>query len=419
MNHFGKTLTFMSLAVFLMLITAGGASGKVLFNDTMLEGDGYQINNYVIDVAEVFVDGGSVIIQVYEGESKTPKHDKMISTGSSFTFSIEDETVGVELISVYSGVAPRAKLLITITDSSFINSKTLGIVSGGHTKANFPKTPVLEITKTIDVDRMNVGDIVNIKVSVTNTGDGKAEKVIFSDPTPAKFILQQTLIAPTGQTSIEKGETRLIYAYSLKATESGTFALNPTTAIFSNSIGDDFPQAFSNSPTIIIEDSSKKPNLDVTVSLDKYAVDRRGNLQGTIRMKNTGESSASGVKISLLVPTGLKYASGDSSIEMISGVPTIYMESFGMQQEKEISFRLKAVDEGTYTVSTQNSYSFNDGVNPNIQSASSTSVTNVIYVKEGKYDYLLEQPVYVYLAPLLLIGILAGWFFYKHRQYKF
>ncbi|MCQ6961939.1 hypothetical protein PV02_01800 [Methanolobus chelungpuianus] len=419
MNHFGKTLTFMSLAVFLMLISAGGASGKILFNDTIAESDGYQINNYVIDVVEVFPDYDSVTLQVFEGKTKTPLHDKLISVGSSFKFTVEGETVEVKVISVHSGVVPRTKLLITVTDGSFINSKTSGVVSGGHTNAQFSGTPVLELTKTVEPANAGIGDILTVKVTVKNTGDDKATKVIFSDPAPAKFILQQTLIAPTGQISLEKGETRLIYTYTMKATEAGTFLFEPTTAIFSNSIDDDFPQASSTIPTIVIEDSSKKANLDVTLVLDKYTVDRRGDLQGTIRVKNTGDSSASAVTINLLVPSGLKYAGGDSNIEIISEVPTIYMESFGMQQEKEISFSLKALDEGTYTLSAENSYRFNDGVSPNLQSASSTSTTNAIYVKEGKYDYLLEQPVHVYLVPLLLIGVLAGWFFYKHRQYKF
>ncbi|WP_292461831.1 BatD family protein [Methanolobus sp.] len=419
MKHFGKTLTLISLAVLLLLISAGSASGKILFNDTIAEGDGYQINNYVIDVAEVFPDYDSVTLHVYEGASKTPKYDKMISVDGSYKFAIEGEDVEVTVISVHSGIVPRTKLLITVTDGSFINSKTLGVVSGGHTEAEFSGTPVLEITKTVDMDRIGAGDVVTVQVSVKNTGDDEATKVIFSDPTPAKFVLQQTLISPTGQISLDKGETRLIYTYTLKATESGTFVLSPTTAIYSNSIGDDFPQASSNTPVITVEDSSKKANLDITLAVDEYTVDRKDDLQGTIRIKNTGESSASAVTVNLIVPTGMEYSDGDSGIEIISGVPTIYMESFGIQQEKEISFSLKAMDEGTYTLSTQNSYRFSDGVDPTPQIASSTSVTNAIYVKKGKYDHLLEQPVYIYLIPLIVIGVIAGLLFHRHRQYKF
>jgi uncharacterized repeat protein (TIGR01451 family) len=421
MKHFGKTLTFISLVILLLLISAGSASGKILFNDTMAQGDGYQINNYVIDVAEVFPDYDSATLHVYEGKNKNPTYDKMLSVGSSFKFSIEGENVEVTLISVHSGIVPRTRLLITVTDGSFINSKTLGLVSGGHTEAAFSGTPVLEITKTVEPVSIGVGDTVTVKVTVKNTGDDKAIRVLFSDPTTAKFILQQTYVAPTGPIStIEKGEESLpIYTYTLKATEAGTFTLTPTTAVYTNSIGDNLPQVSSNTPTIIVEDSSKKANLDVTLVVDKYTVDRRGNLQGTIRIKNIGESSASAVTVNLAVPSGLKYSGGDSAIEIISGVPTIYMESFGVQQEKEISFNLKAMDEGTYTLSTQNSYRFSDGINPAPQVASSTSTTNAIYVKKGKYDYLLEQPVYVYLAPLLVIGAVAGWLFYRHRQYKF
>jgi len=419
MHHFGKTLTFMSLAVLLLLISTGSASGKTLFNDTIEEGDGYQINNYVIEVAEVVYEHEVATIHVYEDESKTPKFDKFLSLGDSFTFTIEGEDVEVTLLSVYSGISNRAKLSITITDASIINSKTLGEVDGGHTAAVLPKTPILEMIKTVEPDGIGIGDVVTVKVSVTNTGDGDAEKVIFSDPTPAKFVLQETLIAPTGQTTIKKGEMRLIYVYTLRSTEPGTFVFDPSTAVYSNSIDDEFPQASSNAPVIVVEDSIKKANLDVVLVLDEYTVDRRGNLEGTIRIKNTGESPASAVTVNVLVPTGLKYSEGDPGIEIISGVPTIYMESFGVQQEKEMSFRLKAIDEGTYTLSTQSSYLFSDGIDPNAQSASSTSVTNAIYVKKGKYDYLLEQPIYVYIVPLLVTGVVAGLLFYRHRQYKF
>ncbi len=419
MRDFKKVLTFMSLVVFVLSLSTGSASGKVLFNDTIAEGDGYQINDFVIDVAEVFPNYDSVTLHIFEGKSKDPVHDKLISVGSSFKFTIEGETVEITAQSVHTGIVPRASLLITISDGKFINSKTTGVVKGGHKEAVFAGTPVLEIIKTAEPENVNVGDMVTVKVTVRNTGDDKATKVIFSDPTPARFILQQTLISPIGQMTIESGETRLIYTYTLKATEPGIFVIDPATAIYSNNLGSELPQAISNAPSIAVEGSSKKANLEVQATFDKYTVDRRGDLQGTVKIKNSGGSSASGVKIALQVPAGLKYSSGDKNIEMLSGVPTIYLESFGVQQEKEIPFSIKAIDKGTYTITAQYSYNFNDGIDPTIQTVSSTYVTKEIFVKEGKYDYLLEQPLYVYLVPLLVIGVIAGWLFYRHRQYKF
>ncbi|WP_167848794.1 DUF11 domain-containing protein [Methanolobus halotolerans] len=405
-----------------MLISVGGASGKILYNDTIEQGDGFQINDYVIDVAEVFPGQDSVIIQVYEGDTKDPKYDKLISVGGSYKFKIEGEDVEITAISVHSGVVPRAKLAITITDDDFINSKTLGVVNGGHSEAELSSTPVLAISKSVDKSNINVGDIIRVTVTVENTGDGDAHDVIFSDPNQERFILIDDILGSPGRIDVSTSDAvKKIYVYDLKATEAGTFSLNPTTAIFTNSVGDSFPQASSNRPAVTVSGSSlmKNATLDVTMEVDRYTIDRNKDLQGTVRIKNTGNAPASAVTVGIIVPEGLEYVSGDSGIEEISGVPTIYMESFGVQQEKEIIFKLKAAEEGTYTLSADSSYLFSNGVDSEMQEVSSSTVTKSVYVTKGKYDHLFEQPIYVYLIPLLLIGVIASWVYHRHKQYKF
>ncbi len=421
MLNFRKTIILASLFLFFILVSAGGASGKVLYNDTISEGDGYQINDYVIDVAEVFPSQESAIIQIYEGDAKDPKYDKLISEDGSFEFEIEGEDVELTVISVYSGVIPQAKLLITVTDDDFINGRTLGVVDGGHSEAEFSGTPVIEITKTVEPSTVDVGDTVTVKMSAKNTGDDRATKVVFTDNIPPKFVLEQTFVSPSGQISLEEGETRLVYTYVMKATEAGTYMFEPTTAIYSNSIDEDMPQASSNRPTITVTGSSatKNASLDISMEVDKYTVDRNNDLQGIVRIKNTGDAPANAVTVKLIVPDGIEYAGGDPSIEVISGVPTIYLESFGVQQEKEILFDMKAAEEGTYTLTAESSYLFNNGVDSQMQEASSSLTTNQIYVTKGKYDHLFEQPIYVYLIPLLLIGAVAGWIYHRHKQYKF
>ncbi|KXS40188.1 MAG: conserved repeat domain protein, partial [Methanolobus sp. T82-4] len=195
MLNFRKTIILASLFLFFILVSAGGASGKVLYNDTISEGDGYQINDYVIDVAEVFPSQESAIIQIYEGDAKDPKYDKLISEDGSFEFEIEGEDVELTVISVYSGVIPQAKLLITVTDDDFINGRTLGVVDGGHSEAEFSGTPVIEITKTVEPSTVDVGDTVTVKISAKNTGDDRATKVVFTDNIPPKFVLEQTFVS--------------------------------------------------------------------------------------------------------------------------------------------------------------------------------------------------------------------------------
>ena len=133
--------------------------------------------------------------------------------------------------------------------------------------------------------------------------------------------------------------------------------------------------------------------LEFTTELDKYTVSRNEDIQGTIKIKNSGTTSATGVTVDIIVPDGLEF-DGGSGIETISGVPKIYLESFGVQQEKEYSFTLKAVEVGTYTISTEHSYLFDDGVNDQLQEVSSDSVTNTIHVAKGKYDHLFEPSLF-------------------------
>jgi uncharacterized repeat protein (TIGR01451 family) len=421
MFHNRKMLSTIFLIFILLFLFSGNASAKTLFNDTIDQGDGYQINNIVIDVTEVFTGQDAATFRIYEGDDEDYIHDPFLSTGGSFEFDIEDEEAEITLINVYSGVVPRVKLLITISDDDFINSNTEGVVDGGHSEAEYSLTPDLEITKSVDKNNIDLGDTVRVTVTVENIGDGDAYDVVFSDPQQPKFILIDDILGSPSRMNVNIDDSaKKIYVYDLKATEAGTFALNPTTAIFSNSVGESFPEASSNSPTVIVNPGEDLVNADLefTTTLDKYTVNRNDEIQGTITIKNNGDAPATAVTVDINVPDGLEFQDG-SDIEVISNVPTIYLESFGVQQEKEFTFTVKAAEVGTYTLSMENSYLFDNGVDAQLEEVTSESVTNKIYVVKGEYDYLFEQPIYVYVIPLVIIGVIVGWLYHRHKQYKF
>ncbi|WP_094227278.1 BatD family protein [Methanolobus psychrotolerans] len=415
-----RLLVISACMVFFCLALAGNASATVeLYNKTIEMGDGYQINNYVIDVTDVFSDANTASFYVYNNNNKVKEF--LLSTGDSFEFDFEgDAKVKVTLLSVGSGTLPVARVSIVISNYKISDIYMNDIVDGGHKYATYSGTPNLKITKTVDKSEIGVGDLVRVTVTVENIGDDRAVDVIFQDPQQAKFVLYDTFVTHTGQTTVNVGESKTLFVYQLKATESGTYPLLPTTASFSNTASLKFPQASSNSPVVTVgaSESLVSAELEFTTTLDKYTVNRNDDIQGTIKIKNNGDTPATAVTVSILVPDGLDFKGG-SGIETISGTPTIYLESFGVQQEKEISFTLKAADVGTYTISSKISYLFNNGVDTQLQQVSSDSVTNSIYVTKGKYDYLFEQPLYMYAAPLIIIGAIAGWIFYRHKQYKF
>jgi uncharacterized repeat protein (TIGR01451 family) len=406
--------------VYFCLIMAGNASAAVeLYNGTVTTGDGYQINNFVIDVTDAFPSAESASFYVYNNGNEVA--DFLINEGDSYELDFEDDsTIEVYLVSVSSGTLPVVRISLVLNNYPLGDVYESGVIDGGHKYAVYSGTPELKITKAVDISDVSVGDLIRVTVTAENVGDDKATGVIFQEPQQAKFLLYESFVSPTGQTSLEIGESKTIAVYQLKATEAGTYTLSPTTGTFSNSAGLNFPQASSNSPVVTVGagENLVNANIEFTTTLDKYTVSRNENIRGTIKIKNTGDAPATGVTVDIQVPEGLDFKGG-SGIESISGVPKIYLESFGVQQEKEYSFTLKAAEVGTYTLSTENSYLYSDGVNTQLQEVSSDFVTNSIYVTKGKYDSLLEQPIYVYAIPLLIIGAIAGWIYYRHKQYKF
>ncbi|HJH29006.1 MAG TPA: DUF11 domain-containing protein [Methanosarcinaceae archaeon] len=422
MVKLSRTFLLVLCSIVLLTMLSGSASASVeYFEEEIKIGDGYQINNYVIDVTDVFITDKLAIFKVYENGDNEPIHDEMIGINESFNFDLENGEIELKLLSVGSGVLDRASVLITVRN---VDTYLTGIVNGGHEYATYSGTPVIELTKTVDEDNIMVDDIITVTVTAKNTGDDKATNVIFSDPKQEHFILDKSILEQTGPMSMDVGASQTVFVYMLKATEAGSFILKSSTATFSNSANQAFPQASSNTPTITVTapeslEVQKYAVLELSTDVDSMIVARNDKITATINIKNTGDAPASAVWINIIIPQGLEYVDGDSAIEIIGGVPKIYMESFGVQGEKEYPYTVKASELGTYTLTTKLAYEYDDGVNAEAQKDSTESVTENIYVQKGKYDELLEQPIYVYALPIIAIIAIGAWIFHRHKQYKF
>ncbi|WP_198008163.1 BatD family protein [Methanohalobium evestigatum] len=396
------------------MATVEGASADFADNEEIKRGDGYQINNYVIEVTDVFLEADSATFRVYDEDEEID--DPMLDINDSFSFDFEDEgEVEVTLNSVFGGNLNRANISISLSDYDK-DLHTKKVINGGHDEADFAGTPIINITKTVDNDTVKVGDNIRIRVEAQNTGDDKAIDVEFSNSMQENFVLEETIIEKSGPMSIDEGETETVYIYELSPAKSGEFDLKPTTATFSNEADQDFPKASSNTPTITVEQAEKnKAELNINTEADSFTLPRGETVTSTINIKNTGKASAEAVQIDIDIPDGMEYLGGDDEIEIIDGAPTVYMENLGQEQEKEISFKVKANEIGTYNLATQLSY--NNGADD--EKITSESTTKDIRVKEGKFDFLLNQPIYVYVLPILVIIGVGGWVYYKHREYKF
>ncbi|WP_167879319.1 COG1361 family protein [Methanococcoides vulcani] len=408
-------MTIVAIALIALMFTTSASAKEVLFNGSIEEGDGYQINNIVIDVVEVFIDAESCVFKVYDQDELI--QDKMVSEGDSFSFNAEGETIEITLDSVAGGIVSRATLSITITDDDPIYLEQ--VVDGGHDKAKYSGTPKLEITKEVSSYSVEQGDVVTIKVVVRNNGDGRATEVRFTDPKPAGFVLQEITLEETGPMSIDKYEERTIFLYKLQANEAGTFELKPTVATYSNEAELDFPQATSNRPVVTVTGEDKMAELEFSTALDTRSVQRGDDVEVTINIRNTGEASANGVVLNILLPEGLDFEGSNDNIEMINDVPKVYIENFGLNQEKEIRYNIKPTELGTYTITTEYSYQYDSGMASESQTVSGEFTTSTLDVARGDTDVLFEQPWYAYALPLLFILAIGGWIVYRSRQYRY
>ncbi|MGP8320130.1 MAG: BatD family protein [Methanosarcinaceae archaeon] len=419
MIKLNRTLLLVLCSVLFLVMLVGNAYARVeIYNGSITEGDGYQINNFVIDVTDVFVSANTVVFKVYERDEL--KIDKMINRNDSITFDFDGGEVELRLMSVFSATLPRARVFITVSNYNIANLHANEIINGGHEYATYSGTPVIEIIKTVDKDNITVGDTITVTVTAKNTGDDKATNVIFSDPKQEYFILDKSVLEQNGPMSMDAGTSQTVFVYMLKATDDGTFTLKPSTATFSNSANQDFPQASSTTPTVMVTGMPKENAvLELSTCVDTITVARNDQVTATINIKNTGDAPANAVWIDMIIPQEFKFVSGDSAIEIIDGMPKIYMESFGLQQEKEFTYTVKANELGTYTLTTELSYEYDNGVDAEKQKISVESVTGNIYVQKGKYDELLEQPIYVYALPIIIIVVIGAWIYHRHKQYKF
>ena len=269
MVRVARLLVISLCMVFFCLALAGNAAAVEVYNGSITMGDGYQLNNFVIDVTDAFPSAESASFYVYENGDEVDSF--LINEGDSYEFDFEDNAeVKVTLISVSSGTLPVVKASIIINNYRVSDLFESTIIDGGHEYATYSGTPELEIIKSVDKSEINVGEVVRVTVTVENVGDDDAVDVVFSDPQQAKFILVDNILGDPGKIDVEDGDSpKKIYVYDLKATEAGTFSLNPVTASFTNEAGLDFDDASSNSPTVIVNagEDLVNANIDFTTTL--------------------------------------------------------------------------------------------------------------------------------------------------------
>lgn len=412
------------LFAFLILLTLGSTASarSVVYDGDIEEGEVYQLNNYVIEITDIFPEAGTASYYVYE-------RDKQITTGlldvnESSEFNFEDGgKIQMRLKSVHTGgVLPRATVEITMSNYNIGDLYVNEIIEKGRSGATFAGDPKLVVTKSIDKSEIEVGDVITVTVNARTTGNDAAYDVLFTDPKQEHFVLEETTYeVSTRIPKIDFGQSMpetLVYIYKLKATEAGTFDLRAVTATYANSASQTY-QSSSNTPTITVRGvDEQRADVETTMNVDLQSVRRNEKITSTVILKNTGNAPAKAVRLDIMVPEGMEYVSGDEEIETVSGKPRIYIDILQPNNDKEFSYVLKAKEVGKYSVNSELSYEYSNGINAQNIKQSGKFATSVISVEEGRLDFLWKNPLYIVISILILAAI--GFHIYRrHREYRY
>ncbi|MCZ7384211.1 MAG: BatD family protein [Candidatus Methanoperedens sp.] len=372
-DHSIRKLAFL-LLISLMASTVGSASTQT-FNFSMQNNTGLSFENgsYIVEVIElarpVYVkvnltsDGSSKIKYLYDNEPIT--FNEITLTSSSITATEALIKIGFPL----GWSAPKNYQIV----------RPVGI-------------PDIVLTKSVDKTNVNVGDVVEFKIKMENTGNATAYNLTLNEQPPNGFSNAPGSRLPSViNAELAAGASQELY-YALKAVDSGTFNIEPTIAIYSSKTSKSNPLTIT-----VAAATQEKSFLATVISLDKMNATVGELIKATVKITNTGKATAKSVRIKGTAPLGM---------EAIDGNLIKDYESIGPAGIEEYRFTLKATEAGNYTIHLITVY------NDNEAGAPSDSDTITVTGKEGNYLYYL-LPVMIFIIGIVLFTIK------RHREYSY
>ncbi|MDP2845200.1 MAG: BatD family protein, partial [Candidatus Methanoperedens sp.] len=206
--------------------------------------------------------------------------------------------------------------------------------------------PNIVLIKSIDKTNINVGDVVEFKITVENKGNATANNLTLVEPIPKGFALAEGSRFPSViNAEFAAGASQEFY-YALRAVESGTFEINPTTVSYGSRTN------MSNSLTITVAGAVKeKSNLNTVISVDKNNAHTGDLIKATVKITNTGKASAKSVRVKGAPPLGMEVAEGS----IIKDYDSIAAGSI-----EEYRFDLQATEAGNFSIHLTTVYSDNE-----------------------------------------------------------
>jgi len=403
------------LFLFLLLLSVGVTSADSIYDEKIYEGDGYQINNYFIEVSDIMLFDGDLILEVTIYQLKSDGSYEELTTSTTVSEGkrrLKYQSGSVEITVNEKNLTSQYTIIDITTAGIVIEYETA--VDGGVSNANYIGKPSLILTKEVDKSNVEIGDIIRVTIKAKNTGNGMAKRISIDLGITPGFTFKSNIYT-TYPTELGIGSSfTQMFIYEIQAANGGTFSLNPATATYSSSVFDDEYTSSSNSPSVTVAAEAVETSvLDLKVIADETKLKRGDVITFTIHVENQNDIPASTIRIEPIIPRNMTYISGSVDINIISEKPVIQESVYGARYEKDYTITLKADEIGSNELIVELTYDNGTGIMSNKEISSGT-----FYIEEGEFDYLAEYPFYIYLTPVLIIVAIAGWLYWRRGQFR-
>jgi len=403
------------LLLFIMISSIGVISADNIYNENIDEGDGYQINNYFIEVSDITTFSGDLMLEVKIYQLKSDGSYEELTTSTTVTEDkrrVKYQSGSVEITVNEKNLTSEYTIVDITTAGIVIEYETA--VDGGVSNAKYIGEPSLILTKKVDKTNVEKGDIIRVTIKAKNTGNGIAKRISIDTGITPGFTFKSNIYT-TYPTELGIGsQFTEMFIYEIQAADGGTFALNPATATYSSSVFDDEYSSTSNRPSVTVAAEAVETSvLDLKVTADETKLKRGDMITFTIHIENQKDVPASTIRIDPIIPGNMTYISGSEDINIISEKPVIQERVYGARYEKDYTITLKADETGSNELIVKLAYDNGTGIMSNKEISSGT-----FYIEEGEFDYLAEYPLYIYLTPILIVVAIAGWLYWRRNQFK-
>ncbi|TWU57755.1 DUF11 domain-containing protein [Rubripirellula reticaptiva] len=212
-----------------------------------------------------------------------------------------------------------------------------------------PPSIDLALTKTIDVQRPNIGDEVVYTVTITNSGDDQATGVIVRDALPAGLTLISAIESSgiytpaNGNWTIATLDRNAPATLTLRARVDAVAATNTAEVIAANEFDADSTPG-NNVPTeddqASVAFTLASADLSLTKTVNNSSPNVGENVTFTVAVANAGPDTATGVQIRDSLPTGTTFVSSIPSTgnyDQATGIWTIPSIALGTSETLTIT----------------------------------------------------------------------------------